>query len=61
VLIPSTLAEFAVAAAVVWGIYRLLSPLRLRIQRALLRWLDPSKAGIVDAEIVPQQRKDAKE
>jgi hypothetical protein len=56
-MFPSTIAEFAVMAAVVWGLYRLLDPLRRRVERALLRLLDPSRADIVDAEIMPNDRK----
>jgi hypothetical protein len=60
-MIPSTIAEFAVCAAAVWGLYRLLAPLRKRVERALLRWLGSGKADIVDAEIVPDERKKPKE
>jgi len=58
---PTTLAEFILLAALVWAVYRLLEPLRERIERALLRWLDPSKADVYDAEIVPKERKSSKE
>jgi hypothetical protein len=56
-MIPSTFAEFAVMAAVVWGLYRLLEPLSRRVEKAILQWLDPSRADIVDAEIMPNERK----
>ncbi len=55
-MIPTTLAELAVVAAVLWGLYGLLEPLRRRVERALLRLLDPKRADIVDAEIIPSKK-----
>jgi hypothetical protein len=60
-MIPSTFAELAVAAAVVWGLYRLLTPLRRRAEKTILKWLDPTRADIVDAEVMPPERKNPKE
>jgi hypothetical protein len=54
---PETLAELALLGAAVWALYRLLSPLRIRVERALLAWLDPSRKPIEDAEIVPKKRR----
>ena len=56
-MMPETLAELAALAFLAWAVYRLFAPLRRRVERALLRVLDPAKADIVDAEIVPRERK----
>lgn len=53
----ATLAELVVLAALVWLIARLLEPLRRRLERALLRFLDPEGAEIIDAEIQPVNKK----
>lgn len=58
---PATLAEFALLLLAAWGLYRLLEPLRRRIERALLLALYPSKKDIVDAEVVPRESKTKKE
>jgi len=58
---PETLAELVLLAVAVWALYRLLAPLRRRLERLILRALDPSRADIVDAEIVPRDRKTKKE
>jgi hypothetical protein len=60
-MMPATLAELFLLAVAVWGFYRLLEPLRRRIERALLILIDPSKTDIIDAEIVSQRRKPRKE
>ncbi len=60
-MMPETLAELAALAFLVWAVYRLFAPLRRRVERAILWVLDPSKADIVDAEIVPEGRKKPKE
>ena len=58
---PATLAELVLLAAAVWIVYRLLDPLRRRLERFLLRLIDPSKTPIIDAEIVARDRKNPKE
>jgi hypothetical protein len=58
---PTTLAEFVLLVAAVWLVYRLLDPLRRRLERALLRFIDPSKTPIIDAEIVSREKKKPKE
>jgi hypothetical protein len=45
----------------VWLVYRLLDPLRRRIERLLLRLIDPSKTVIIDAEVLSRDRKKHKE
>ena len=58
---PETLAELVLLAVAAWALYRLLAPLRRRLERLILRALDPSRADIVDADIVPRERKKNKE
>ena len=58
---PTTLAELVLLLAAVRLVYRLLEPLRRRLERAILRLVDPSKAPIIDAELVPRDRKNPKE
>lgn len=58
---PETLAELALLVVAAWALYRLLAPLRRRLERLILRALDPSRADIVDAEVVPRERKKEKE
>jgi hypothetical protein len=58
---PTTLAELVLLVAAVWLVYRLLEPLRRRLERWLLRLIDPSKAPIIDAEILPRDQKKPKE
>ncbi|MFI5363229.1 MAG: hypothetical protein ACHQ49_14780 [Elusimicrobiota bacterium] len=58
---PTTLAEFVLLVAAVWLVYRLLEPLRRRLERFLLRLIDPSKNVIIDAEILSHDRKNPKE
>lgn len=53
----ASLAELVVLAAIVWLIARLLEPLRRRMERAILRFLAPERADIVDAEILPPTKK----
>jgi hypothetical protein len=53
----ATLAELIVLAAAVWLIARLLEPLRLRIERALLRLIAPDRASIIDAVIQSVNKK----
>lgn len=53
----ATLAELVVLAALVWLIARLLEPLRRRLERALLRFLDPGRAEIIDAVIQSVNKK----
>ncbi len=60
-MIPQTLAEFVALAFFAWALYRLFEPLRRRVEGWILRRLDPAKADIVDAEIVPRDRKKTKE
>ncbi len=49
----ASLAELVVLAAIVWLIARFLEPLRVRMERVLLRLLAPERADILDADIVP--------
>jgi hypothetical protein len=58
---PTTLAELVLLVAAVWLVYRLLDPLRRRLERSLLRLIDPSKTPIIDAEIVSRDKKKPKE
>jgi hypothetical protein len=58
---PETLAELALLVVAAWALYRLLAPLQRRLQRLILRALDPSRADIVDADIVPRDHKKKKE
>jgi hypothetical protein len=58
---PTTLAELVLLVATVWLVYRLLEPLRRRIERALLRLIDPTKKEIIDAELVSRDRKKREE
>jgi len=53
----ASLAELILVAALVWAFARLLEPLRLRLERALLRWLAPDRADIVDAVIQSVNKK----
>ena len=53
----ASLAELVVLAAGVWLIARLLTPLRRRIERALLRLLAPERARIIDAEVLPSKKR----
>lgn len=56
-MFPTTLGEMVLAGAILWGIYRLLEPLRRSVERALLTLLGAAKADIVDAELLPRERK----
>jgi hypothetical protein len=58
---PTTLAELVLLAAAVWLVYRLLEPLRRRLERFLLKLIDPSKNVVIDAEIVSRDNKKRKE
>jgi hypothetical protein len=58
---PTTLAELVLLLAAIWFVYRLLAPLRRRLERLLLRLIDSSKAEIFDAELVSRDRKKHKE
>lgn len=58
---PTTLAELVLLLAAIYFVYRLLEPLRVRLERRLLALIDPSKADIIDAEIVDRDRKKPKE
>jgi hypothetical protein len=58
---PVTLAELVLLVAAVWLVYRLLAPLRRRLERSLLRLIDPAKTPIIDAEIVSRDGKKRKE
>lgn len=58
---PTTLAELVLLLAAIYFVYRLLEPLRRRLERFLLILIDPSKADIIDAEIVSRERKKHKE
>jgi len=58
---PTTLAEFVLLAAAVWLVYRLLEPLRRRLERLILRLIDPTKKIIIDAEVVDRDRRKPKE
>ena len=58
---PMTFAEIALLAVLLWGFYRLLTPVRRRIERLLLRLLDPTRAEIVDAQIVSNDKKTPQE
>ena len=58
---PTTLAEVVLLVTAVWLVYRLLDPLRRRIERLLLRLIDPSKTVIIDAEVLSRDRKKHKE
>ena len=58
---PTTLAELVLLVAAVWLVYWLLEPLRRRLERFLLRLIDPSKDPIIDAEIVARDRRKPKE
>jgi hypothetical protein len=60
-MMPETLAELAALLFLVWALYRLFEPLRRRAERLILRFLDPTKADIVDTEIMPEHRKKPKE
>ena len=53
----ASLAELVVLAAVVWLLSRLLEPLRRRMEAALLRWLAPGKADVIDAVIISINKK----
>ena len=53
----ASLAEIAVFAAVVWLLARLLEPVRLRLERAILRVLAPDRADIIDAVIQSVNKK----
>jgi hypothetical protein len=53
----ASLAELVVLAAIVWLLARALEPLRQRMERALLRFLAPDRAGIVDAVILESRKK----
>ncbi|MBI3564159.1 MAG: hypothetical protein HY079_03070 [Elusimicrobia bacterium] len=57
-MIPETVAELAALGLLAYALYRALEPLRARLERLILRRLDPAKADIVDAEIVSRPRKD---
>jgi hypothetical protein len=52
VTVETSLAEIILIAAAAYGLYRLLIPLQRRLERWLLLWLAPEKAGIIDAETV---------
>jgi hypothetical protein len=58
---PTTLAELVLLLAAVYFVYRLLEPLRRRLERLLLILIDPSKTDIIDAELVSRERKKHKE
>lgn len=53
----ASLAELVVLAAVVWGLARVLEPLRRRMERAILRLIAPGRADVYDADIVPPVKK----
>jgi hypothetical protein len=59
--VPTTLAELVLLLAAIYLVYRLLEPLQRRLERLLLRLIDPSKADIIDAELVTRDRKKHKE
>ena len=54
---PETLAELFLLGAVVYVLYEILEPLRRRVERLMLRLIDPSKSDIIDAEVVSKGRK----
>jgi hypothetical protein len=58
---PETLAELVLLLAAVWLGYRLLEPLRRRLELFFLRLIDPAKKVVIDAEIVPRDRKNTEE
>ena len=58
---PTTLAELVLLVAAVCLVYRLLDPLRRRLERNLLRLIDPTKTPIIDAEIIDRERTKRKE
>jgi hypothetical protein len=58
---PITLAELVLLLAAIYFVYRLLEPLRRRLERFLLIWIDPSKTDIIDAELVSREKKKHKE
>jgi hypothetical protein len=45
----------------VWGLYRLLRPLGRRVERLILRALDPERADVIDAEILPSEKPEKKD
>ncbi len=53
----ASLAELVILAAIVWLVSRLLEPLRARMERALLRFLAPDRADIIDAVIQAVNKK----
>jgi hypothetical protein len=53
----ASLAELVVLAAAVWLIARGLEPLRRRMERTILRLIAPDRADIVDADIIPPNKK----
>ena len=57
-MFPTTLGEAVLTLAALWGLYRLLDPLRRRLERALL---DPAQGDVIDAELLPRERKSKKE
>ncbi len=60
-MIPTTPAEAAVLAVLLWGLYRLLEPLGRGAERALRRLLSPGSADIIDAQVVRERRKNREE
>ena len=52
----SSLAELAVLAAGVWGLYRLLAPLQRRVESLILDFL-LGKGRILEAETVEPKRR----
>jgi len=60
-MFPTTLGEAVLTLAALWGLYRLLDPLRRRLERALLALLDPAQGDVIDAELLPRERKSKKE
>lgn len=53
-----TLAELVLVGVFVYAVYRLLAPVTRRLERAILRLLDPARTDIVD---VAPERDDERE
>ncbi len=56
----ASLAELAVLASIIWLIARLLEPVRVRLERLILRLIAPDRAGVIDAviESINKKRKE---
>ena len=53
----TNLAELVLLAAAAYGLYRLLKPIQVWLERLILALLDPKARDLIDAEVVSETHK----